>query len=223
MHSNIALTKKMIEYAKRHKLTVPSVSTRTNFWGSGKRTLAWRVSGHLRITHKGINQTANHTAQLDAHFFPMSKAEKAVHIARAELGVHETPYGSNDGERVNYFQSFTGAYNAPWCASFVTSCLVRAGFKLPSFNKAWVFGWHEAARKGLGNIRLINRMTMQPGDVVGLWNDGHVEFFEKWIIRGVSFKCLGGNTSVAGKNNHGGMVCNTTRHTYEISFVARVA
>lgn len=48
-------------------------------------------------------------------------------IARGELGVCEAPMGSNDGTGVRRFQAVTGAYRAPWCASFVQFVLTRAG------------------------------------------------------------------------------------------------
>jgi len=53
--------------------------------------------------------------------------DRVVAIAKAELGVRESPNGSNDGPRVRQYQSATGAYRAPWCASFVQWVLMKAG------------------------------------------------------------------------------------------------
>src|SRR5664280_2356741 len=102
MPTNIQLTKKMRAYCKRRDLVAPRTSILTNQWGGGKKILAWRVSGDIHKRRPALmKQTATHSMQLDNWFFPQTKAQKAVSYARAELGVHETPTGSNDGTRVN--------------------------------------------------------------------------------------------------------------------------
>lgn len=49
-----------------------------------------------------------------------------IKIANSQVGVREVPYGSNSGYFVHIYQSVTGAYNAPWCASFAQWVLYRA-------------------------------------------------------------------------------------------------
>lgn len=222
MHSNITLTKRMLNYAGRHNIKTPRVSIVNPYWGKGKRTLAWRVSGSLHMRGKDVPQSARHTQKLDDFFFPETKMHRTVRLAIAELGVMETPAGSNDGPRVNTYQKITGAMNQPWCASFVTWCYKQAGVSLPSFNRAYVPSWSYSAKHGLGKMHTVSKLKLRRGDAVCLWHDGHIELFEKWIIRGVSFHCIGGNTSVAGKANNGGMVCRTTRYPYEVSCAIRV-
>ena len=68
--TNIQLTRKMLEYAKKHKLDVPRVSLSVQAWGKGKRTLAWRVSSHLRSHGKRVPEAAFRTNQLVSVFFP---------------------------------------------------------------------------------------------------------------------------------------------------------
>jgi hypothetical protein len=80
--SNITLTKAMIEYAKRHKLVVPPVSVRVNRWGKGKKTLAWRVSGHLHEHKFHVGQSQWRTQELTHHFFPATMSEKIAAKAR---------------------------------------------------------------------------------------------------------------------------------------------
>lgn len=45
------------------------------------------------------------------------KANAIIAHARALIGIHEIPDGSNTGPDVHTIQSATGAYNAPWCVS----------------------------------------------------------------------------------------------------------
>ena len=76
MHSNIEVTKKMVEYAKKHGLLVPVVYTNTNRWGTGKKTLAWRVSGHAF----GVKfASALRTSRLEKLLFPDTSAKPDIH------------------------------------------------------------------------------------------------------------------------------------------------
>lgn len=61
-------------------------------------------------------------------------ARKVISLARDELGVHETPDGSNDGIRVRVYQAVTGAFRAPWCISFLQYVFKQARVGSP---KAW--------------------------------------------------------------------------------------
>jgi len=84
MQGNIATTKKMLVYAEDHvgcakgTIVVPPVSTLTSVWGNGKRTLAWRVSGHMRLHGKKVTHSAEKTLSLLAELFP--NALPALHI-----------------------------------------------------------------------------------------------------------------------------------------------
>lgn len=211
MHSNIAVTKKMVEYAKKHGLAIPQVSLTNPIWGNGKKTLAWRVSGHLR----NVPQSTAKTEALDRALFPLTLSQRIVIAAQAELGVKENPAGSNDGPRVRDYQESTGMYKQPWCASFVTFIYQKCGIKLPAFNHAYVPSW--AANKDNGILRSVTRTELKPGDAVCLWHNGHIEIFEKWIVKGVLAQCIGGNTAPVGRDNNGGMVARTKRYTYEMS------
>ena len=46
------------------------------------------------------------------------RAAHAIRLAASQLGVHEVPDGSNDSLRIRIYQRVTGAFRAPWCASF---------------------------------------------------------------------------------------------------------
>lgn len=68
--TNIRLTKAMLAYAKEHKLDAGNPSTTNSLWGTGKATLAWRCSGHMRKHGKKVAQSARKTDQLVAALFP---------------------------------------------------------------------------------------------------------------------------------------------------------
>lgn len=73
--------------------------------------------------------------EIDAARASTACAERAIAIAQAEVGVHEIPDGSNDGQRVRVYQAVTGAFHAPWCASFVQWTLKQARIAFP--RTAW--------------------------------------------------------------------------------------
>lgn len=62
-------------------------------------------------------------------------AKRAIEIARGELGVHEIPDGSNDSPRIRVYQAVTGAFRAPWCASFSMWVMQQARIGFPK--TAW--------------------------------------------------------------------------------------
>ena len=219
MQSNIAVTRKMIEYAKRHHLTVPKVSTWNPVWGNGKRTLAWRVSGHA-FGEK--HASAQKTQRLCDLLFPLTFGEWVVRIAAGELGVTEHPAGSNDGPRVRAYQSTTGAYRQPWCASFRKWVEVEAAHrthrKLGWFaNPAWVPNWTHAAGGSL--YHRIDFADAKAGDFVTLWGSKHIETVVK--REGDYLICIGGNTSPVGQNANGGGVFRTRRHRSEVTAIGR--
>ena len=84
-----------------------------------------------------------------------------VRAAEAQLGVSESPRGSNDGVSVRKFQAVTGAYRAAWCASFAQYCLVQAGAGPIANRSAGVYYIVDYARK---HGWIVSRP--RPGDLV---------------------------------------------------------
>ena len=75
MSSNLAIKKAMLAYAKQHGIEAPPLNVTTLpgriVWGQGARTLAWRVSGHMRKAHhKAVTQSASKTDALCRILFP---------------------------------------------------------------------------------------------------------------------------------------------------------
>jgi hypothetical protein len=107
-----------------------------------------------------------------------SLADRALHVARSQEreNVQEIPRGSNWGAKVQMYLKLAGILGpAPWCAAFVTWCLVEAGAdkrKLPRLSASTYF-WHEWAVKN-------NRRSIAPKrGFLGLYNGksgGHIWF-----------------------------------------------
>ena len=150
----------------------------------------------------------------------MKPVEKLLDIARGELGTAESPANSN---RVKYNTWYYGrevsgaAY--PWCMVFVQWCFDQAGVPLP-VKTASCGAMRSAAQKAgqwvTGDYR--------PGDVViydfpgGAATD-HTGIIEKVTLTGVV--AIEGNTSQAGSQSNGGMVCRKTRPYSQIVGVVR--
>lgn len=140
----------------------------------------------------------------------MATAERALDIARGELGTKESPANSN---RVKYNTWFYGrevsgkAY--PWCMVFVQWVFHQAGVKLP-LRTASCGALMNAAKKAGSWVAGDYR----PGDVViydfpgGAATD-HCGIVEKVTLTGVA--AIEGNTSQAGSQSNGGEVCRKNR------------
>ena len=142
-------------------------------------------------------------------------ASKVLDIARTELGTKESPANSN---RVKYNTWYYGrevsgaAY--PWCMAFVQWCFHQAGVPLP-IKTASCGALMNAAKKAGQWVTKDYR----PGDVViydfpgGAATD-HTGIIEEVTLTGVV--AIEGNTSQAGSQSNGGMVCRKTRPAKQI-------
>ena len=208
--NTVRLKYAMRAYARKHGLEVPKGYTPSSpVWGKGAKTLAWRITGHAK------KEQSTSPVAVQAVLFPKTLGQKIAEVALSQIGVHETPYGSNDGAQVKEYQKITGAYRQPWCASFVSWCCRKAGYdgKLPPI-PAYVPSW--------ATFRPISKRNLKAGDYVCLWGSGHIEVFISWRVRYVLANCVGGNTSPVGKNANGGMVARTTRYVTEMNAAGRV-
>jgi hypothetical protein len=153
----------------------------------------------------------------------------AMNFARTQVGVHEMPPGSNDGPRVRVYQATTGAYKAPWCASFVTWSFLQAGKKLTGFNTAYCPSWVNAARAGRNSLSLVARQNVVPGDCVLFdWNgDGtadHIGIVTSKVSSTGNFTTVEGNTSgPGGDQSNGGEVWKQNRNACVVLCFVRVS
>jgi hypothetical protein len=124
--------------------------------------------------------------------------KRALAAAARELGVREV--GDNTGPRVSVYQDRTGAYNAPWCASFVTWALEQGGHSMPAGNWAAVANYVSAAQAGTAGLEIVSAADARPGDLVAYdWGhggdfgaDGHIGLLAS-TVDGGAFEAIEGN------------------------------
>lgn len=147
----------------------------------------------------------------------MAMAEQVLAIARAELGTSESPASSN---RTKYGKWY-GMDGQPWCMMFVQWCFAQAGASelLPARTASCGALMNAAKKAGQWVTK-----DYRPGDVViydfpgGAATD-HTGIIEKVTLTGVV--AIEGNTSQAGSQSNGGMVCRKTRPYSQIVGVVR--
>jgi hypothetical protein len=141
--------------------------------------------------------------------------QRALELARTQLGVKESPAGSN---RVLYSDWY--GLVGPWCAMFCTWCY--DGPKGPgssSFDKAqarYAYVPYIVADARGGRYGLSVTTSPMPGDLVCYdWERNgeydHVGLFEEWTGSG-AFTAIEGNTSTSNDSN-GGEVMRRNRTT----------
>lgn len=144
--------------------------------------------------------------------------DRAIAKARTYVGVEEHPPESN----IVLFSTWYGLIG-PWCAMFVTYCLVSAGSNLFARGSRYAYVPYildDARRGGLGL-----QLTSSPrhGDLALYdWDrDGvadHVEFFDRFVGAGAQFTSVGGNTTSgsSGDQSNGGQVAARTRNRSDV-------
>lgn len=97
-----------------------------------------------------------------------SAGQRVVALARGEMGVAESPPGSNDGPRIREYRTATkGAANTPgpWCAYFVSWMCQQAGTPIGAGGEGT--GWVPAIETwGRQQGRYFEGRPPQPGDIV---------------------------------------------------------
>ena len=146
----------------------------------------------------------------------------ALKVAREYVGVKENPPGSNKV----LFSEWYGVVG-PWCAMFLTYCMVQAGSK--TFAKGTRYAYCPYiltdARQNRG-MTVVQPDAARSGDIVLYsWNnDGvanHVGLVATPPKGGISFLALEGNTAV-GADSDGGEVMVRQRHIKDVIAFVRV-
>ena len=167
-----------------------------------------------------------YVARRNARLRAMAAADtiriKAAAKAATQIGVHESPFGSN---RVLYSQWY--GIIGSWCAMFVTWCNVMVGGKRFQKGNRYAYVPYVVADARAGRNGLHLTSAPQRGDLVCYdWtHDGtadHIGYFDAWIdeVAG-TFHAIEGNTS-AGNFSNGGAVERTTRYRYQVQAFVRV-
>src|SRR5262245_58507309 len=142
-----------------------------------------------------------------------TKRQKALDLAVTQLGIKESPSGSNKVKYSNWYGMV-----GPWCAMFVTWCYESPGGpQSDTFTQGVCYSYVpyivSDAKNGRNGLSVTG--TPKAGDLVCYdweWNGeyDHVGFFEAWTS-GRSFTAIEGNTSTS-NNSNGGEVMRRTRH-----------
>ncbi len=125
----------------------------------------------------------------------------ALQVAQSQKGVAEV--GTNTGPQVDqYLAAAKVAPGNPWCASFVTWSLEKAGHKMPGGGWAGVATWVRNAEQNANGLKFVTAEEARPGDIVAYdWggqndfgSDGHIGFLESNVKDG-KFTALEGNNA----------------------------
>ena len=102
--------------------------------------------------------------------------------ARRARGRHER------GPQVDEYLAAAGVSPGnPWCASFITWSLEKAGHKMPGGGWAAVQTWVRNAEQGNNGLKIVSAEDARPGDIVAYdWGgqtdfgaDGHIGFLDE--------------------------------------------
>lgn len=155
---------------------------------------------------------AYHLAQAVAAFDALPLAQRVKHVLASQLGVTESPAGSNRGPMVDQYIEAAGLKPPePWCACFQTWGLKHAlyGGPLPP-SPGYVPSWEAWAK---ANKRWVAASATRAGDYLLYCWDGsgvaeHIGFCTG--ASGQSRFAIEGNTAV-GNDSNGGEVMLRTR------------
>lgn len=208
--------KYMYKYAMRHGIPIPKgFRPNINAFGKPARRLAFNILRHANKMHYAIP-----SRQFDDLVKPMRV--KVMEVVRSQLGTKEWPPFSNSGEVLRYLKSAGITFPAPWCASFVTWCLKKAGLKGLPDKPAWVPAWEAwAERKGW----VVPKHKARKGDIVTFQFDSdatgdHIGFVTRnlGIVKGIT-TIEGNATSDAAP---GGGVVRKWRPWSQVHLVIRI-
>ena len=151
--------------------------------------------------------------------------ERVIELARGELGNTELPAGSNNTK----YGAAYGLQGQPWCLIFLWWIFREAGESAAFFGGAktascgTLLRWYKAQGQTVpvsevrpGDIVILNFHGTQDTEHCGLVtcvydSDGWIRFVDT----------IEGNTSKAGSQDNGGMVCEKTRYPSQIVGVCR--
>lgn len=146
----------------------------------------------------------------------MATVSDLLAAAEKQVGVKECPPDSNN-VRYNtwYYGREVSGKAYPWCMVFVQWCCDQAGVQLPvrTASCGAMRRWAEAKKQWIGG-------DYQPGDIVIYDFDGDGNTDHCGIVESVydsdTVIAIEGNTSAAGSQSDGGMVCRKARRLAQI-------
>lgn len=193
-------------------------------WGAPAREMVRRIEARAWGIENATGQWSDRLARLITP--KTTSRNRALALAKSQIGVKEHPANSNDGPKVREYQRVTGAFKAPWCASFVAWAYKEAGRPLSGFNAAFVPSYVDSARRGRNGLVVVASSKVLPGDLCCFdWGrDGiadHIGIVSRPPDSRGNFTAVEGNTSF-GNNSNGGEVMLRNRTTSEVLAFVRV-
>ena len=148
---------------------------------------------------------------------------KVIEVARGELGVTESPPGSN---RVKYWDEYgAGWQGQPWCVAFLWWCFQHAGEGMAFFGGGKTASCGTLLRWYSAQGQTVAKKDIQPGDIVILNFSGTSETQHCGLVVDTLkmgyFQTIEGNTSQSGSQSNGGQVCLKTRNLSQVVGVCR--
>lgn len=146
-----------------------------------------------------------------------------IEVARGELGVTESPPGSN---RVKYWDEYgAGWQGQPWCVAFQWWCFQHAGEGMAFFGGGKTASCGTLLRWYSAQGQTVAKKDIQPGDIVILNFSGTSETQHCGLVVDTLklgyFQTIEGNTSQSGSQSNGGQVCLKTRNLSQVVGVCR--
>lgn len=146
-----------------------------------------------------------------------------IKVARGELGVTESPPGSN---RVKYWDDYgAGWQGQPWCVAFLWWVFTHAGEGMAFFGGGKTASCGTLLRWYSAQGQTVAKKDIQPGDIVILNFSGTSETQHCGLVVDTLkmgyFQTIEGNTSQSGSQSNGGQVCLKTRNLSQVVGVCR--
>ena len=140
----------------------------------------------------------------------MATAEKVLAVACSELGAKESPANSNNVKYNTWYygREVSGAAY-PWCMVFVQWVFAHAGVPLPLKTASCGARMNAAKKAGQWVTEDFRPCDVVIYDFPGGAATDHCGVIEKVTASGVV--AIEGNTSQAGSQSNGGMVCRKNR------------
>ena len=150
--------------------------------------------------------------------------ERVIEIARRELGYTESPAGSN----CTKYGAAYGLQGQPWCVIFLWWVFRQAGESAAFFGGAKTASCGKLLRWYREQGQTVPASEVQPGDIVilnfhGTKDTEHCGLVVETPVQNGKqvIYTVEGNTSRAGSQDNGGMVCEKTRYPDQIVGVCR--
>ena len=138
----------------------------------------------------------------------------ALEVARGEIGVFESPPGSNEVKYNDwYYSRRVSGDEYPWCMAFVQWCFYMSGEPLPykTASCSALLRWFRQ------NAPQRINSSPAPGDIA-IVSFGHTGIVESFTDRTVT--CIEGNTSPSDRSN-GGEVMRAARRITDVTAFIR--